>query len=87
MDLLSGKRPDSNMGALGPVFGASLGALGAVLEASWALLGVSWALLRRSWRRFEGTKAPKTEPGRIPHQVPQATRAENGKTVIFDDST
>ena len=35
LDLLSGKRLDSKMGALGAVFEASW----AVLEASWALLG------------------------------------------------
>ena len=64
-----------------------MGALGAVMKASWALLGVSWALLGRSWRHLEGQKAPKMEPGRVPNQAPQATRAENCKTLIFDDST
>ena len=43
MDLLSGKRPDSNMGALGPVFGVS-----------WALLGRSWRHLGRSWSGLGG---------------------------------
>ena len=64
-----------------------MGALGAVLEASWAVLGVSWALLRWSWRHLEGQHGPKTEPGRSPNRVPEATRAENGETLIFDDST
>ena len=40
---LSGKRPGSNMGALG-----------VVLEASWALLGRSWRHLARSWGGLGG---------------------------------
>ena len=56
MDLLSGKRLDSKMGALRAVFEVFL----AVLEPSWALLGrswrplgaleVVWALSGRYWR-------------------------------------
>ena len=46
MDLLSGKRLDSKMGALGAVF-----------EASWAVLEASWALLGRSWRPLGALEA------------------------------
>ena len=28
---------------------------------------------------LEGQKAPKTEPGRVPNRVPEATPAEKGK--------
>ena len=86
--LLASRRPpgavlEASWGGLGGL----LGALGAVLEASWAVLGVSWALLRWSWRHLEGQHGPKTEPGRSPNRVPEATRAENCETLIFDDST
>ena len=80
-------RPGKPLGRSWGGLGGLVGALGAVLEASWALLGVPWALLRRSWGHLEDQKAPKSEPGRVPNQAPQATGAENGETLIFDDST
>ena len=56
--------------------GGSLGRLGAVL-------GDLEAMLQPSGRQ----KAPKMEPKMVPNRVPEATRTENGKTLIFDDST
>ena len=53
MDLLSGKRLDSKMGALGAVF-----------EASWAVLEASWALLGRSWRPLGALEASWALSGR-----------------------
>ena len=77
------------LGASWALLGLSLWLLetaGALLEASWALLGVSWALLGRSWRHLDGKKAPEMEPGIIANQAPQATRADNRQTLIFDGS-
>ena len=56
--------------------GRSLGRLGAVLGALEAMLEPPG-----------GQKAPKMEPQRVPNRAPEATRAENGETLIFDDST
>ena len=56
--------------------GGSLGRLGAVLGALEATLQPSGC-----------QKAPKMEPKRVPNRAPEATRTENGKTLIFDDST
>ena len=56
--------------------GASQGRLGAVLGPLEAMLEPSG-----------GQKAPKMEPKRVPNRAPEATRAENGETLIFDDST
>ena len=54
----------------------SQGRLGAVLGPLEAMLEPSG-----------GQKAPKMEPKRVPNRAPEATRAENGETLIFDDST
>ena len=85
--LASSRPPGAVLEASWGGLGGLLGTLGAVLEASWTLLGVSWALLRRSWRHLERQKAPKTEPGGVPNRFPEASRAENDETLIFDDST
>ena len=55
--------------------GGSPGRLGAVLGALEAMLEPSG-----------GQKAPKMEPQRVPNRAPEATRAENCETLIFDDS-
>ena len=54
----------------------SLGRLGAVLGALEAMLEPSG-----------GQKAPKMEPKRVPNRAPEATRAENDETLVFNDST
>ena len=56
--------------------GGSLGRLGAVL-------GTLEAMLQPPGRQ----KTPKIRPQRVPNRAPEATRAENGETLIFDDST
>ena len=55
--------------------GGSLGRLGAVLGALEAMLEPSG-----------GQKALKMEPERVPNRAPEATRAENDETLIFNDS-
>ena len=55
--------------------GGSQGRLGAVLGPLEAMLEPSG-----------GQKAPKMEPKRVPNRAPEATRAENCETLIFDDS-
>ena len=81
--------------------GDGFGALGAFLETSWEVLGRSWRCLGGSPGRHGAVlgaleamlepsgsqKAPKMEPKRVPNRAPEATRAENGETLIFDDST
>ena len=81
--------------------GGVLGTLGAVLEASWEVLeaykrrlggslGRLGAVLRALEAMLEPSgcqKAPKMEPKRVPNQAPEATRAEYGDTLIFNDST
>ena len=54
----------------------SLGRLGAVLGALEAMLEPSG-----------GPNASKMEPQRPPNRAPEATRAEKGETLIFDDRT
>ena len=54
--------------------GGSLGRLG-------ALLGALEVMLQPSGRQ----KAPKMEPKRVSNRAPEATRAGNGETLIFDD--
>ena len=56
--------------------GGSLGRLGAVL-------GALEAMLQPSGRQ----QSPKMEFKRAPNRAPEATPAENGKTLIFDDSS
>ena len=81
--------------------GGVLGTLGAVLEASWEVLeaykrrlggslGRLGAVLRALEAMLEPSgcqKAPKMEPKRVPNRAPEATRAEYGETLIFNDST
>ena len=52
----------------------SLGRLGAVLGALEAMLEPSG-----------GQKAPKMEPKSSPNRAPEATPAENGETLFFND--
>ena len=54
----------------------SLGRLGAVLGALEAMLEPSGS-----------QKAPKMEPKRVPNPALEAIPSENGKTLIFNDST
>ena len=56
--------------------GGSLGRLGAVLGALEAML-----------EPVGRQKAPKMEPKMVPNRAPEATRTENGKTLIFNDGT
>ena len=56
--------------------GGSLGRLGAVLGALGAMLEPSG-----------GQKAQQIEPKRVPGRAPEATRAENGETLICNEST
>ena len=82
---------------LGSIFGrpgSVLGDPGAILEASKRRLRGSLGHLRAVLRALEAMlepsgcqKAPKMEPKQVPNRVPEATRAEYGKTLIFNDST
>ena len=74
--------------------GGVLGGAGAVLEAYKNRLGASQGRLGAVLGPLEamlepsgGQEAPKMEPKRVPNRTPEATRAENGETLIFDDST
>ena len=71
--------------------------LGRLLERSWTRLGPqksNWNRLldgprppRRSVSACLGAKwAPKRSPRRVPNRDPKAIRAENGKTLFFNDS-
>ena len=86
--------PWGRLGRAGGGLGGILGGAGAVLEASKTRLGGSVGRLGAVLRALEamlepsgGQKAPKMEPKRVPNRAPEATRAENGETLIFDDST
>ena len=76
----------------GGLLEASWNALGALLEAFGAQKS-NWKRLldgprppRRSVSACLGTEwAPKTNPRRVPNRGPKAIRAENGKTLIFND--
>ena len=81
--------------------GGVFGALGAFLEASWEVLGRSWRSLGGSPGRpgavlgaleamlepSGSQKSPKMEPQRVPNPALEAIPSENGKTLIFNDST
>ena len=81
--------------------GGVFGALGAFLEASWEVLGRSWKCLGGSPGRpgavlgaleamlepSGSQKNPKMEPQRVPNPALEAIPSENGKTLIFNDST
>ena len=69
-------RPGAVLEAYKRRLGGFLGRLGAVLGALEAMLEPSG-----------GQKAPKMEPKRLPNRAPEATRAENDETLIFNDST
>ena len=78
----AGGGPGSVLGGPGAVLaaykrrlGGSLGRLGAVLRVLQAMLEPSGC-----------QKAPKMEPKRVPNRAPEATRTENCKTLIFNDS-
>ena len=86
-------RPSETLGGI-------WGALGAVLEASWGLeaskkrlggslgrLGAVLGALEAMLEPSGGQKARKMEPERVPNRAPEAPPAENGETLIFDDST
>ena len=68
-----------------------LGSPGAVLEACKRHLGGSLgrlgAVLGAMLEPSRGQKAPKIEPKRVPNRAPEATRAEYGETLFFNDST
>ena len=73
---LGGLRAGTALEAYKKRLGGSHGRLGAVLGPLEAISEPSG-----------GQKAPKMEPKRVPNRAPEATRAENGETLIFDDST
>ena len=86
--------PWGHLGRAGGGLGGVLGGAGAVLEAYKRRLGGSLGRLGAVLRALEamlepsgGQKAPKMEPERVPNRAPEATRTENGKTLIFDDRT
>ena len=71
------------MGGPGAVLEAYKRRLGGSLGRLGAVLGALEAMLQPSGRQ----KAPKMEPKKVPNRAPEATRTENGKPLIFDDST
>ena len=82
------------LGRAGGGPGGVLGGSGAALEPFKRCLGSSpgrlGAVLRAPDVRLEPSgsqKGSKMEPKRVPNRAPEATRAENGKTLIIDDST
>ena len=86
--------PWGRLGCAGGGPGSVLGGAGAVLEAYKRRLGGSLGPLGAVLRALEAMlepsgcqKAPKMEPKRVPNRAPEATRAEYGETLIFDDST
>ena len=72
--------------ALGGLLGASWDALGAQKTLSGAALGRPKGAQETCFSDLGVQKAPKMEPRRVPKWAPKAIRAENGKTLIFDDS-
>ena len=87
--------PWRHLGRPGGRPGGVLGAPGATLEASKRRLGGSLRRLEAVSGDLEvcsllelsgGQKAPKMETKRAPSRAPEATRAENGETLTFDDS-
>ena len=66
--------------------GMLLDASGAEKKISWAALGRSKTKLKTGFNSLAVHKAPKTEPKIVPNRAPEATRAENGETLIFYDS-
>ena len=71
----------------GVLLEASWNAVGALLEASGAEKKILRTALERSKRNLKtgfsylgGQRAPKTEPGKVPNRVPEATRAEKTKS-------
>ena len=79
-------RSDGGLGVLGGA-GAVLEAykrrLGGFLGRLGAVMGTLEAMLEPSGSQ----KAPKMEPKRVPNRAPEATRTENGETLILNDST
>ena len=56
---------------------------GPALDLSWKAQTTLEAMLEPSGSQ----KASKLEPKRVPHRAPEATRTDNGETLIFDEST
>ena len=86
--------PWGRLGRAGGGPGGVLGGPGAVLEAYKRRLGGSLGRLGAVLRALEAMlepsgcqKAPKMEPKRVPNRAPEATRAEYGETLIFNDCT
>ena len=71
------------MGGAGAVLEAYKTRLGHALGRLGAVLGALEAMLQPPG----GQKAPKMEAKRVPNRAPEATRTENGETLIFDDCT
>ena len=72
----------------GGLLEASRNALGSVWEASGAqktwlgsARGRPTGALETGFSHIGSREAPKTEPGRVPNRVPEATRAEKGETT------
>ena len=67
--------------------GRVLGGAGAVLEAYKRRLGAVLGALEAMLEPSGGQKASQMEPKRVTNRDPEATRAENGETLIFGDGT
>ena len=79
------------LGALGAVLEMSREGLGqswrrirGLLEAPPGGLGAVLGALEAMLEPSGGQKAPKMEPKRVPNRAPEATRAKNDETLIFD---
>ena len=77
-----GGGPGGVLGGPGAVLESSKRHLGGSLGRLGAILGALEAMLEPSG----GQKASKMEPQRAPNRAPEATRTENGETLIFNDS-
>ena len=71
------------MGGLEGVWGSAGASLGPYERRLGDVLGPLEAMLEPSGSQ----KSPKMESQMVPNRVPEATRAENDETLIFDDST
>ena len=69
------------LGGAGTALEAYKRRLGGSLRRLGAVLGPLKAMLEPSG----GQKAPKMEPQTVPNRDPEATAAENGETLVFDD--
>ena len=78
--------PWGHLGHVGGGLGGVLGGVGAVLEAYKRRLRVVLGALEAMLEPSGSQKASKMDPKRASHRAPEATRTDNGETLIFDDS-